>query len=59
MKASRFFNIAKGSAAELLTQAIIAQEIDLIDKTVYDEIDARCTEILKMLSRLISIRSNS
>ncbi|HOF74705.1 MAG: four helix bundle protein [Syntrophaceae bacterium] len=58
-QASRFFNIAKGSAAELLTQAIIAQEIDLIDKTVYDEIDARCTEILKMLSRLISIRSNS
>jgi len=58
-QASRFFNIAKGSAAELLTQSIIALEIDLIDKAVHEEIDARCTEILRMLSRLISVRSNS
>ncbi len=58
-QATRFFNIAKGSAAELLTQAIIALEIGLIEQTVFDEIDTRCTGILKMLSRLISVRINS
>jgi len=58
-QASRFFNIAKGSTAELLTQAIIALEIGLIEQTVFDEIESRCTGILKMLSRLISVRSKS
>lgn len=58
-QAIRFFNIAKGSAAELLTQAIIALEIGIIEQPMYDEIDARCSEVLKMLSRLISVRSRS
>jgi four helix bundle protein len=58
-QATRFFNIAKGSTAELLTQAIIALEIGLIEQTVFDEIDKICTGVLKMLSRLISVRSNS
>jgi len=58
-QATRFFNIAKGSAAELLTQAIIALEIGMIEQTIFDEIEARCSEVLKMLSRLISVRSRS
>jgi four helix bundle protein len=58
-QATRFFNIAKGSTAELLTQAIIAFEIGLIEQTMFDDIESRCTEVLKMLSRLISVRSRS
>ena len=58
-QAIRFFHIARGSTAELLTQAIIAHEVGIIDKIVCTEIDARCTEVLKMLSRLISARHHS
>jgi four helix bundle protein len=58
-QAIRFFHIARGSTAELLTQAIIAQEVGIIDKTNCTEIDVKCTEILKMLSRLIAARSIS
>ena len=55
----RFFNIAKGSAAELLSQAIIAKEIGYIKSEDLQELDSRCTEILKMLSKLISVRSGN
>ena len=58
-QAIRFFHIARGSTAELLTQAIIAHEVGIIDVIVRTEIDARCTEVLKMLSRLISARHHS
>ena len=54
-----FFNIAKGSAAELLSQAIIAKEIGYIKSEDLQELDSRCTEILKMLSKLISVRSGN
>jgi four helix bundle protein len=55
----RFFKIAKGSAAELLSQAIIAEEIGYLKSEDLQELDSRCTEILKMLSKLISVRSGN
>ncbi|MCP5002410.1 MAG: four helix bundle protein, partial [Planctomycetes bacterium] len=63
----KFFNglfpyrnyIAKGSAAEVLTQAIIAFEIGYIKEATFEEIKKRCTEISAMLSKLISARSKT
>ncbi|MBE9546216.1 MAG: four helix bundle protein [Proteobacteria bacterium] len=56
-QAVRHFYMAKGSSAEVLTQAIIASEIGYIDKTTFEEIENRCVEISRMLSKLISVRS--
>lgn len=58
-EAVRYFYIAKGSSAEVLTQAIIAFEIGYIKKDIFEEIERRCIEISSMLSRLISARSRS
>ena len=55
----RYFYIAKGSSAEVLTQAIIAFEIGYIEEETYKEIEKRCIEISSMLSRLISARSKT
>ena len=55
-EAVRYFYIAKGSSAEVLTQAIIAFEIGYIEKNIFEEIEQRCIEISSMLSRLISAR---
>lgn len=55
----RFFYIAKGSAAELLTQALIAHEIGYIDQQVFAAIEAKCGDIAAMLSKLISARVKS
>ena len=56
-QAVRFFYIAKGSSAELLTQSIIALEIDYIDELTFAHIEKECTAISGMLGRLISARS--
>lgn len=58
-EAVRYLYIAKGSAAELLTQLIIAHEIDHIDETTFKELEEKCLEISGMLSRLISARSKT
>jgi len=58
-EAVRYFYIAKGSSAEVLTQAIIAHEIGYIQKEVFEEVESRCMEISSMLSRLISARSKT
>ena len=55
----RHFYIAKGSSAEVLTQAIIAFEVGYIDEATFEDIERCCTEISKMLSRLITARSKS
>ena len=52
----RHFLIAKGSIAELITQAEIAYEIGYIDLTTRNQIEYRCTDIMKKLQKLISIR---
>lgn len=56
-QAVRFFFIAKGSSAEVLTQAIIALEIGYLDNDTFNYIEEECSAISAMLSRLISVRS--
>ncbi len=56
-QAVRLFYIAKGSSAELLTQAIIAHEIGYLEKQHFDHITDECQAISKMLSKLIQARS--
>ena len=52
----RHFYIAKGSAAEVLTQAIIACEIGYIDPRQFVKIETECAAIAGMLTRLIQAR---
>ena len=58
-EAVRYFYIAKGSSAEVMTQAIIAHEIGYLDENTFLEIENRCKGISAMLGRLISVRSKS
>ena len=53
----RFFYIAKGSSAEVLTQAIIANEIGYINENDYKYIETECKSISGMIMRLIQARS--
>jgi four helix bundle protein len=55
--AVRYFYFAKGSSAEVLTQAIIAFEIGYIKEEVFEESEQGCLEISGMLSKLITARS--
>jgi len=56
-QAIRHFFIAKGSAAEVFTQALIAHEIGYIDKESFEFIEKERTAISSMLFRLIRARS--
>ncbi len=56
-QAVRHFYIAKGSAAELMTQLIIANEIGYIEKQISDQLIDQCDKISAMLSKLIKARS--
>ncbi len=58
-QAIRFFYIAKGSSAEVLTQAIISQEIGYITKEECGHIEKECKAISGMLTMLIKARSKS
>ena len=53
----RYFYIAKGSTAEVLTQSIIAYEIGYLDKESFENIESECKAISGMLMRLIQSRS--
>ncbi len=53
----RYFYIAKGSAAELLTQLITGQEIGYLNKKDADLLINDCKLISVMLTKLIRIRS--
>jgi len=55
-QAINFFYIAKGSTAEVLTQAIIANEIDYISERMFKQINEECSAISAMLTRLIQAR---
>lgn len=55
-QAVKFFYIAKGSTAEVLTQTIIAREIGYIDDTKCQQIEEECSAISGMLTRLIQAR---
>ncbi len=52
----RHFFIAKGSAAELMTQIIIANEIGYIEPSISDKLIDDCDKISAMLSKLIRSR---
>ena len=54
----RFFNIAKGSAAEVQSQAEIAFEIGYLNEETLNEILAHCNQISSKLSKLITYRRN-
>ena len=56
-QAVRHFYIAKGSSAEVLTQAIISFEIGYFDDDSYKFIENECEAISSMLTRLIQARS--
>lgn len=53
----RHFYIAKGSAAELLTQIIICEEIGYIAKSDAEELIKQCKIISIMLTKIIRARS--
>ena len=53
----RFFYMAKGSSAEVLTQGIIAREIGYINEEIFSRIQTECKGISSMLTRLIQARS--
>jgi len=55
----RYFNIAKGSSAEVQTQSIIAFEIGYISTEENSEIINRCEIISKKLVNLIKFRSKN
>ncbi len=57
-QAIRFFYTAKGSAAEVLTQAIIAHEIGYLPGDDFSHIETECKSLSSMLTRLIKSRSN-
>jgi four helix bundle protein len=57
--AVRHFYISKGSAAELMTQLIIAYEIGYIGKDMKNELINECDKISAMLTKLIKVRNQS
>jgi four helix bundle protein len=54
----RHFYIAKGSAAELQTLLIIAEEINYIENEVMNDLVNECKIISVMLLKIIKARSN-
>ena len=52
----KFFYIAKGSTAELLTQTIIAREVGYLTEEQFLHIYKECQTISGMLTRLIRVR---
>ena len=56
-QAVNYFYIARGSSAEVLTQAIISLEISYIGKDIFEPIENECKAISGMLTRLIRVRS--
>jgi four helix bundle protein len=54
----RHFYIAKGSAAELQTLLIIAEEINYIENKVMEDLVNECRIISGMLFKIIKARSN-
>jgi four helix bundle protein len=57
-QAVRFFYMAKGSCAEVLTQAIIAYEIGYLAEEDYFYIEKECRSLFGMLTRLTQSRSS-
>ena len=58
-QAVRYFNIAKGSSAEVQTQTIIAYEVEYISIEEHNYIISQCKIISKKLSKLIQHREKN
>lgn len=56
-QAIKFFYTAKGSTAEVLTQAIIAYGIGYLREKHFDHVKEECQGISGMLAKLIQARS--
>ena len=56
-QAIRFFYTARGSSAEVFTQAITAFEIGYLEEEAYRNIEKECQSISSMLTRLIQASS--
>lgn len=54
----RFFYIAKGSLAELRTQLEIAHEIGYLERQVYENVEAKCITLGRMIGSLIKSRKS-
>ena len=58
-QAVKYFYIARGSSAEVLTQAIIALEIGYWDEGIFAFVEKECKGLSGMLTRLIQARSKT
>jgi four helix bundle protein len=58
-QAVKYFYTAKGSSAEVLTQAIIAYEIGYLIKEHFYHVKKECQAISAMLTKLIQARSTN
>ena len=58
-EASHFFDIAKGSTAEVITQLIIAHRIGYISLEELDVLENQCEKIRASLKNLIQARGGS
>ena len=59
LQSIRHLYIARGSAAELYTQAIIAKEINYLNSEVFSNIENKYNQISGMLTRLIQARQRA
>jgi four helix bundle protein len=57
--AVRYFFISRGSAAELLTQLIIAKDIGYINNESFTSLTVKCNSISAMLMNLIKSRRSA
>ena len=55
----RFFHIAKGSAAETITQLIIAHRVGYIDQSTLEAFEGQSEKIRASLKKLIKAREGS
>jgi four helix bundle protein len=58
-QAIKFFYTAKGSSAEVLTQAFIAYDIGYLTEDHFDHLKKECQAISSMLTKLIQARLGS
>lgn len=54
--AVRFFYVAKGSLAELRTQIQIAYEAGILKRISYEDVEAECERLGRMIGSLIKAR---
>jgi four helix bundle protein len=50
---ARFLQIAMGSACEVEYHVLLAKDLNLLSKTIYDDLDRRIVEVKRMLASLL------